>query len=508
MPEDAAVPPAATRARARARKGPTAALTALLAAGAAVTLLGGSEPAGALLRPLADPAAAGPAAAGVTAPAAQARPVPTAASPADAGGVAAVLTLLDRRATALLGHDRAGWLAGIDPAATRFRAVQGAVYDRLAALPVRAWHYEVTGTRALAAGAADGTASGAGSGAASPAGSGTGSGAGLGAGAFVAEVSLGYRLGPDTRDLRRVQYLTVTRRSGRWAIAADDAGPTERDLWDLGPVTVARGARALVISSTAASALGARAARELDAAAARVDAVWGRAWPRTVVALVPADLGQLGVLLGRPAGELTQLAAITVGPLERDPAGLAPPAGTADRVVLNPVAFRALSALGRRVVLTHEVTHVATRASAVVTPPTWLEEGFADYVAYRGTGLPAATIAGRTLAAAAHGSLPVQLPAAGRFDPSQGDIAASYEQAWLACTMLAGAGSGDPARLVRFYRLATAMGGLPADARTAAGGPAAGALLTDAFRAVAGTDEAGFVHRWRAGIAALAGVRP
>src|SRR5690606_23351235 len=60
-------------------------------------------------------------------------------------------------------------------------------------------------------------------------------------GTFVAHVRLHYRLGADTRDVRRDQYLTVVPRADGWYLAGDDDPRTEPAPWDLGDLTVRRG---------------------------------------------------------------------------------------------------------------------------------------------------------------------------------------------------------------------------------------------------------------------------
>ena len=47
------------------------------------------------------------------------------------------------RATALLRHDRAGWLAGVDPAATALAPRQAAFLTDIAAVPLGHWRYTV-----------------------------------------------------------------------------------------------------------------------------------------------------------------------------------------------------------------------------------------------------------------------------------------------------------------------------------------------------------------------------
>ncbi|MEJ2578161.1 MAG: hypothetical protein P8Z68_03585, partial [Kineosporiaceae bacterium] len=399
-----------------------------------------------------------------------------AASPGMTGAAArAAAVLLDRRARALRDADRSGWLAGIDPAATDFRTRQDVVFDRLAAVPVTGWRYTVLGPASgKVAGEVAGEAAGNGS-AAGP--------------AVVLRVRLTYRLAPDTRDLSRVQFLTVRYRPAGWVLVSDRDGPTERDLWDLGPVTVTRGAHVLVVAATS-TGLSAQVAADAGTAVTRVGRVWDAGWPRTVVVLVPADLTAFAGLVSRSgdAGSLSGVAAVTTGPLDRDPRGRTPPAGTADRVILNATAYRALTPLGREVVLTHELTHVATRAAAVVAPPAWLEEGLADYIAFLGTGLDPRVIARDALAEAARGHLPATLPGPERFDTSRGLGETAYQQAWLACRLVAG---DDPARLIRFYREVTAMD--PPSGVLSGRDPHA--LRAGAFREVLGGDEEWFLRQ-------------
>ena len=430
--------------------------------------------------------------------------------------------MLQFRAQALLHHDRAGWLAPIDPVSGVLRARQSVVFDRVTALPVTRWGYEVVTMTAQA------PADDAGVYVADDAGADAGADADADAGVYVADVVLTYRLSGDTRDVRRRRSLTVADRAGAWRVVSDTDGTGDLDLWDLGPLTVVRGSRSVAVgvglSPSAVTAL----ARATDAAAAAVDAVWGTAWPRTVVAVLPRDLAGMAAALGRDNGSgggrdngsgggrdngsggrgdssrdgvggtgLERLAAVTSGPLGRGDTGPDAVAGAADRIVLNPVAWSELTEVGRRVVLTHEVTHVATRATTTATPPTWLDEGFADYVGYRSSGLPAAQIAGDALTDVRQGQVPGALPSAAQFDPSHGDTSPAYAQAWTACELVARHG-GSQALVALYRHAATAPTQGRAqdsdDLRAAAG-----------LRAVLGVSQPTFVGQWRAFLRTLAG---
>jgi hypothetical protein len=199
--------------------------------------------------------------------------------------------------------------------------------------------------------------------------------------------------------------------------------------------SVARGERVVVVGGP--RELVARLATLADQASRTVARVWGR--PAEAVILVPATDGQAATLAA-PA------------PVE----GLAALAG-ADRVIVEPSGFARLTEAGRRVVMTHELTHVATGAATTGTVPAWLSEGFADYVGYLGTGLPVATVAAELAKDARAGSLPGALPERGDF---RARPAQAYEGAWLACRYIAER-YGEHA-LVRLYRAALRTGAGPA----------------------------------------------
>jgi hypothetical protein len=177
--------------------------------------------------------------------------------------------------------------------------------------------------------------------------------------------------------------------------------------------------------------------------------------PRPLVAEIAALAGRAGSTVTRVWGGLGG-AVVLVPRTEEQAAVLAAPAkvdglaavATGDRVIVQPAAFARLSATGRLVVMTHELTHVATAGRRTV--PMWLMEGFADYVGYLDSGLPVRTVAAELAAdvaagRAALGGLPGPADFAAR--PAQ-----AYEEAWLACRYIA-ARFGEP-RLVALYRAA------------------------------------------------------
>lgn len=344
----------------------------------------------------------------------------------------AVRTLLDARAAAVLHRDKQAFLAGIDPDSPAFRAAQSRLFDNLAQVPLGVWRYQLDPTREEPLAGLTSTAR-------------YGS-----APVWMPQLELRYSLaGFDQRETGQQQYLTFVQRSGRWYIASDSdlaaAGEdTARNLWDFGPVVVVRTAHTLVLGHPSELATMATIPPVTDAAVPRITAVWGADWPQQVVVLVPSTQTELSRILAN-GSDLSRIAAVATADL----AGTkGKPSG--ERVIVNPPNYRTLGAVGRRIVLTHEMTHVASRAVTGSATPTWLAEGFADYVGYLGTGVPvreAATELGRDVRA---GRMPTTLPGDGDFDGTNPEIAQAYEQAWLACRLIA-ARIGQ-AGLVRFYR--------------------------------------------------------
>ena len=119
------------------------------------------------------------------------------------------------------------------------------------------------------------------------------------------------------------------------------------------------------------------------------------------------------------------------------------------RVFVNPTVFGRLKERGAQVVMSHETTHVATDAP-FATMPTWLLEGFADFVALDDAGVPVDLAAGQILARIRKEGLPDGLPSTQELDPTANGLGATYEEAWLACRFLAQ--EYGTAALVRFYR--------------------------------------------------------
>jgi hypothetical protein len=409
----------------------------------------------------------------------------------------AVQALLDQRAAAVEHRNQDAFLAAVDPAATRFRQRQARMFEAMAKVPYNGWTYELAGTAPFRLSPARQRR--------------------LGAQAFTAKVLARYLLaGYDHAQSKFDLYYTFRLLDGRWVISGDTDGDdsgyrSQRQLWDFGVVNVARGKQSIVLGLGSESVLK-RHALEADDAVAQVSRVWGTDWSQKVVLLAPGTQAQLGTLLGAPAQKYSQIAAVThaeagipaangskprvrrpnaAGREERsDRAPGIHDGRVADRIVINPAIWGKLSPTGRRIVMSHEVTHVATRTATTQSTPTWLSEGFADYVGYLGSRVPADVAAGELLRDIRADGPPRGLPATDEFGPNSDDLAAAYEEAWLACRLIAMKYGEE--KLVAFYRQAgTARG-------AGDGGP--GTAFTRAF----GVTTAQFTAAWRGYLARLA----
>ena len=405
--------------------------------------------------------------------AARARSVPQAPVESSAGSevqrAGAVERLLQARSAAVLGRDRDAFLATVDPRARALRQRQAALFDALAQVPLGSWEYVLD------------------------AGSGRPADTRLdqryGRGQWWApDVALSYTLaGFDERPVLADHHLTFVRTGGRWLLGSDDdfaevGLATPRALWDRGPVVAVRERGVLVLGHPDLLRLLRNVAALTADAIPRVTAVWGP-WSQRAVVVVPSDGEELADLLATD-GDLSQIAAVATAELrggtdDYDPAG--------DRVLVNPETFPRLGQLGRRVVLTHEITHVATRRASGPAVPAWLAEGLADYVGYQDVDVPLAVSARDLRRQVRAGKVPTALPSDADFDGASAGLAEAYEGSWLAVRLLAERYGED--RMLRLYRTVGAARGTTAEV-----------ALEAALRDQLGTSTARLTADWRAAL--------
>jgi hypothetical protein len=277
---------------------------------------------------------------------------------------------------------------------------------------------------------------------------------------WVAGVDMSWRLtGFDTRPVTQQSSLTFATHDGRTyleriGLPTDNRWP----LWALGPLTVRQrsGAVAVAVGKDRVRTTIGGATRAVEA----VRRVIGNSdGPLLVIA--PATARQFDRLVGVSTG-YAKIAAVTT----TADGSLSPKSLT--MVDLNPTAFDRLGPEGDQVVLSHEATHAMTHA-VTTQLPAWLREGFADYVAFRDTGLPPGALAEGFLGEVRKRGAPSQLPLRRAFQIDAPRLGHAYEAAWLACEMIAH--RYGQAALVRLYVQAGKVGARTAIHRVLAIGP-------------------------------------
>ena len=339
-------------------------------------------------------------------------------------------TVLATRADAIVRRDGAGMRATQAPGAS------AGVRDlpaRLAELPLTEWTYVIESDEV-----------------------------GPSVGERTVTAVLHYRLSADPSDVTARRRLILSAVAG-WRIVTDE--PVGAALpWDLGVVHAVSGEQSDVLSVGAPADLSAAA----DDAARAVSEVWGTRWRRNpVLVTVPGPAG-LAALTGRPLAGVTGLVAVA----------------TTDRVYVDTAAYTALDPAGRQVLLTHEVTHLATVAGADRATPQWLKEGFADYVGFLHSGIGVDVAASTLLARVRRQGPPASAPDDASFSPGSGTeiLAQAYAGAWLFCVLLAQ--RDGQAALVAVYR------------ETASGSGSEQANVDAALRKVTGRTLAAWTTAW------------
>lgn len=380
---------------------------------------------------------------------------PSGSSRVDPVSARALELLLTQREAAVADHDRAGYAATVEHPESPDGLAQLSAFDTAVELGVSALSHDRRFTDSTPAASR-----------------------GLGA-------VLRYRVaGLDTVDRTASVDYHLARTRGEWRIASElPSGPGSTAPWlVLAGARVHRTDHVVVAGTVAAGSL-----TEYADLAERARSDLGRAWaiPDRILLLAPATSSETDALLGRAPGG-APVAATTEGPLGAD--GLA----RGDRVVLDPEAFATLTPVGRQVVIAHELTHVAVRASVPGRSEPWLSEGYADHVGYGYAGLPAARVAAPLLAAVRAGQAPTVLPGPLDVDPSRGDIEVAYLASWQAVQLLIDRHGEGAVR--RFVRAASSTGS-EQDVREA----------TDrALHDVLGTTRQDLTREWQARLRSLA----
>jgi hypothetical protein len=370
-------------------------------------------------------------------PVQSAAPPSTGPSPAAAAAptwkLHAVSDLLLQRSHAVLVHDKAAFMATVDPRADpRFRVAQQRLFDNVSGVPLREWSYPLDVSEAINPGEL--TASGA------PADE-----------LWAPRTELRYAIdGVDATTTSKPAGYLYARRGQHWYLnsdtALDRAGVrTWRGPWDYGPCQTFRTGHGVVIAHPQSAREAQRVAAVLDSAIRSVTDVWGPQWPQRVGVLVPGGPGEMRSLVGNEFA-VESIAAVAIAGSSDIRAHTA----AGQRVVFNPDGIAKLSDLALQVVLRHEITHVAARAYTVDGAPMWMLEGYADYVGYRDSELTMPQAAPDLAMQVRDNGPPAALPADSQFSASSGQLELAYQEAWSMNAYLAQR-LGEPG-LTKLYR--------------------------------------------------------
>jgi hypothetical protein len=301
----------------------------------------------------------------------------------------------------------------------------------------------------------------------------------FGSGAWAAEVSTTYRLPFDPGPTEMTIAMVFRAANGSASIVSIGGHGDRSALWLDSPTSISIKPR-LVVIDTVPSSLGYFVGLGDFALKAVAKVLPG--WRGTLVIEVPQSQDQLDDVLQTPSQQLADIAAVTTsadGTLTN---------GSPIHVFANPNVFDTMTELGARVVMSHESTHVATKGP-LTTMPTWMLEGFADFVALDHAGIPVQTAAHQIIARMATQGVPTHLPTSADLAPTAGGLGATYEEAWLAWRYL-GLTYGEQ-KAVAFYDAVSK-----------------GSKVPQAFASVLGTTEGAFVQGWRANLRQLVNERP
>ncbi len=269
--------------------------------------------------------------------------------------------LLAGRARAILRHDRAGFLATVDSRRRAFYHAQAVLFDRMATAPFSGFSYQLDGVSNLATTRIRQRY------APAP--------------VYLPEVEASYRFrGQDHSPVLARFYYSFVWTGTAWRIAAQDElrplAHSDAEIWDTGPLQTAATSRTLVVFHPGDSVLANRLLGAAERGYAQVGASWSGAWEHKVVILVPRDQAEAERLVG--ARDLGQVAAVAASSIESGPFQRV----LGNRIVVNSTNVRRYDQLNLQVVMTHEMTHVATRTIGQGVP-LFIVEGFADFTALR-----------------------------------------------------------------------------------------------------------------------------
>jgi hypothetical protein len=286
-------------------------------------------------------------------------PRPTAVQVDVGAQSAAVDAILQRRANAVLTGNEAQFLADVDPKNKKLLAAQKVLFENLVQFGFVKLNYVQDRPQFEQALITK-----------------------YGPTTYLVSVVMAYQIGGiDDQVVKSALGYMFVQRGGRYLLIndtyMDSALPagSHKEAWDVGPVLVRRGARALVVVERGKTQLAKTILADAESAVRAVNKLWSANWRGggLVIALDDRKVRQADYTKPKDAEDFLATATYVYRTLP----GEVQSEGTFEGayVVVNP---RYRSRLNARD-LAHEFTHVAT-AQYGVDAPVWLVEGTAEYI--------------------------------------------------------------------------------------------------------------------------------
>jgi hypothetical protein len=322
--------------------------------------------------------------------------------------------LLGRRAAALIARNAGAFMADVDRADAAFVKRQETVYDNMTKLPLVDVAYKLnrtTGYDAEIPATIRNT---------------------YGNDVRAAAVTITYRIeGVDENPVAVPWVPIVALVSGQWRLVGEATGKSlpsgvGGQPWDAGAVVVERSNRVVGVFS-ASYRDRTKLMRLAEQALDRVAKVRAGGWVGKVFVVAVKDRTIFDAYFGTAPERVDQVAAIAVPHYTEVHEWANSADYSATRIIFNPDELDENSdTLGAD--LTHEFTHAAMAPVTTGWTPTWLVEGFAEYVSYKD-----AEIVESRLRQALKDVATDDLYAGDKFY----DEPINYITAWLACRMIA-----------------------------------------------------------------------
>jgi hypothetical protein len=366
--------------------------------------------------------------------------------------------LLAKRAKAIIDDDRTAFLSTVDKRQKTWYREQSTQFARLRTVPFSAFTYRVVALR-------------------------TGTGLKRRYDAdqvYLGQVEARYRFEHQDASpvLTRHSFTFVLLPAG-WRIAGKgDRRLQARDdveIWDSGQVRTVRSARTLIVHHPGDEALARRLLTVADRAYAQVAAAWTGKWERKAVILVPRDQEEAEDLVG--ARDLSRVAALASSSIESNESGRV----LGNRIVINTTNVVRYRLIDLQILITHEMTHVATRTLGDGVP-LLLVEGFADWAALQPVKYPFSVTRAALVREVRSGRFDGALPGDREFRGPDAGVA--YDEGSAFCLWVAR--TFGAARLRALYR------------EFAGSSPTSPAELDHGFRDVLGLSRRTAERRWAA----------